>query len=393
MTRKPAKYAIIALTTIICVLVYISAEARTLSTATGFRTSDKDNSSRIVIDFTHKPDYQISARKNPDRIVIDIKNAIWENTHNTKNKSLHLKGIRYNKLSNNKLQLVLDLKAPLIIKKHFILPPKNNLHRLVIDIATKDTPAKATPSVLSNKQEIVIPIPKLKELKKIIIAIDAGHGGHDPGTTGYHGTKEKNITMAYAFAIKEELENLGSYDVVLTRKDDSYINLKKRVEISRNAKANMFLSIHADSHNNRQMSGLSIYTLSEKASDKEAEALAQKENNAGILNDVDVHGDTQDITALLIDLVQRETKNLSAEFAENIIKEIHTETEVVHHNPHRFAGFKVLTGPDIPSALLELGYLSNKKEERMLLSQTHKKKLAQAIVRAIDKHFRKYPVD
>ena len=141
------------------------------------------------------------------------------------------------------------------------------------------------------------------------------------------------------------------------------------------------------------MSGFSVYTLSEKASDKEAEALAQKENTAGLFENVDVEGDTQDVTELLVDLVQRETKNLSADLAEGIIKEVRHETELLYKNPHRFAGFRVLTAPDIPSVLIELGYLSNKKEERMLLSKNHKKKLAEAIVRAIDEHFKKYPVN
>ncbi len=249
------------------------------------------------------------------------------------------------------------------------------------------------PVQLQQNVTIFTPIPHLKEVTKTIIAIDAGHGGHDPGTIGYHGSKEKIITLAYAYAIKNELENTGRYKVILTRKNDTYIDLKKRVAISRQAKANMFLSIHADAHNNRIISGLSVYTLSEKASDKEAEALAWKENNAGVLNNVDVAGDTKDVTELLIDLVQRETKNLSADFAENIISEIQHETEVLHNNPHRFAGFRVLTAPDIPSALVELGYLSNKKEERMLLSEIHRKKLAEAIVRAIDKHFKQYPVN
>lgn len=382
MTRKLTKFAVIFFTTVACVLVCFTTEAKTLNSLVGIRTSGQPTINKIVIDFTQKPDYQISVRENPHRIVIETKNTLWGSIIGTK------KDIRHNILSHNKLQLVLDLKAPYIIKKHFILPQKNKIYRLVIDIAPKETSAS-----LSNKQEIFIPLPKLKEIKKIIIAIDAGHGGHDPGTTGYHGSKEKNITLAYAFAIKQELETSGRYKVILTRRNDTYIDLKKRVEISRQAKANMFVSIHADSHNNRQMKGLSIYTLSEKASDKEAEALAQKENNAGILNDVDIKGDTKDVTELLIDLVQRETKNLSAEFAENMLNEIKTKTEVLHNNPHRFAGFKVLTAPDIPSALVELGYLSNKKEETILLSQTHKKKLAEAIVKAIDKHFEKYPVD
>jgi len=399
------------------VLPRLSAEATELNNASAFRISETAKASRFVLDLTQKPEYIVAIRKNPLRLVIEIQNTTGNNIHDSKTKNFNIKSIRRNRLSNNKLQIVLDLKHPIASQTSFVLPPKNNLYRLVVDITPQisstnnqesDSEGESKSTIkaevskktsASNKEykepnnTTPTPVPHLKEVKKTIIAIDAGHGGHDPGTTGYNGSQEKNITLDYAFTIKQALESTDKYEVILTRKDDNYIDLKKRVEIAHKAKADMFISIHADSHNNHQMSGLSIYTLSEKASDKEAEELAQKENNAGVLNDVDVKGDSKDVTELLIDLVQRQTKNLSAEFAENILKETRSKTEILHNKPHRFAGFRVLTGPDIPSVLIELGYLSNQKEETLLLSENHKNKLAEAIVKAIDKHFKKYPVN
>lgn len=369
------------------------ANAQDSNIVTGFRTSDKENTSRFVLDLLQEPVYKISELEKTHRIIIDIKNAEWGKFSDVPGGHLRINGVRHTQGEGRNLQVILDLNAPFAIKKHFVLPPKDKIYRLVVDVEQQGGKAELDEYLLSLNGSKSIPIPHLKEVKKPIIAIDAGHGGHDPGATGYHGTLEKNVTLAYAVALKKELEEGNKYKVILTRGDDNYIDLKKRVEIAQGANADMFISIHADAHNNRMMKGLSVYTLSEKASDKEAEALAQKENKAGLLDNVDVQSDTQEVAELLIDLVQRETKNLSADFAEDIISQVRHETEVLYINPHRFAGFRVLTAPDIPSVLVELGYLSNKKEETMLLSPKHKKKLAETIVRSIDNHFRKYPVE
>lgn len=360
-----------------------AAGEQRLNEISNYQVTDRESSTRFVLETSQEPKYKISTLENPPRIVIDLKNAKWGTFTPDKNDTKLINGLRQNPKSKNDIRIVLDLNAPFTIRNYFLLPPKNDKQRLLLDIAPKNPQAQ----VAAKEEEVK------KEPVKPLIAIDAGHGGRDPGTTGYHGSQEKKITLAYAYALKKSLEDTGRYRIMLTRKDDTYVDLKKRVEISRAAKANMFISIHADAHNNHMMKGFSIYTLSEKASDKEAEALAQKENNAGLLEIVDIKGDSQDVTELLIDLVQRESKNLSADFAEGVIEEVRDKTEVLYNKPHRFAGFRVLTAPDIPSTLIELGYLSNPKEEKMLLSPIHRKKLAEAIVKAIDEHFGKYPVE
>ena len=206
--------------------------------------------------------------------------------------------------------------------------------------------------------------------------IDAGHGGHDPGAIGYSGVHEKNITLAMAKELKRQLDRKGKYTVYLTRSTDVFIPLRKRVEIARKHKADLFMSVHADSALNRKATGLSVYTLSETASDKEAAALAERENKADVISGLDV----------LISLAQRETRNRSSEFAKCLVDEMRKSVKLIS-DTHRFAGFAVLKAPDVPSVLLEMGYLSNKNEERLLRQESYRRKLAVSAAKAIDRYF------
>lgn len=361
---------------------------------TGYRTADRSGSSRIVIDLSEKPVYKIFSLKDPDRVVIDIANAKWGNFNEAHEAAKRIKEVRYAKKDSNNLRIVVDFNESIYGIKDFTLnPDKNFPNRLVVDIEAdkssyqlSDTPDP----VAKGGQSIGVPTPELKINRKPIIVIDAGHGGNDPGSTGRRGTQEKSVTIEYARELKDQLLATGKYKVYLTRSDDRYIDLRKRVDIARRKRGDLFISLHADSHKNKNIQGLSIYTLSERASDKEAAALAQKENMSDVIGGIKV--EDNELSELLIDLVQRETKNISADFAETSIKELEEVARTLH-NPHRFAGFRVLTGADIPSVLIELGYLSNRKEEKLLNSKKHKKELASAIVRAIDNHFNKYKID
>ncbi len=221
---------------------------------------------------------------------------------------------------------------------------------------------------------------------KRIVVIDPGHGGPDPGTIGASGTYEKHITLAMAKEMKEHLEKTGRYKVLLTRDRDVFLRLRDRVAVAREAGADLFISVHADSMPDKTARGPSIYTLSEKASDREAADLADKENKADVIAGLDLSHETPEVSTILIDLAQRETMNRSAQFAAGLIGEVRKETAVLR-NTHRFAGFAVLKAPDVPSVLVELGFLSNKAEERDLSSRKHRAKLAQAAVRATDRFF------
>jgi N-acetylmuramoyl-L-alanine amidase len=228
-------------------------------------------------------------------------------------------------------------------------------------------------------------------LKKIpVIVIDPGHGGKDPGTIGnFARTKEKNLTLSYAKELGKYLINTKRYKVYLTRDSDTFIALRKRVEIARKKKADLFISLHANSTANSEITGFSIYTLSKKSSDHQAELLAQKENQADIIKGVDFSGTSQDIMKTLIDLSQRQSMNGSSHFAGIAIKSVKNSEINILQNTHRFAGFAVLTAPDMISVLIELGYLSNKNEEKLLNSISYKRKVAQSLVKAIDEYFAK----
>jgi N-acetylmuramoyl-L-alanine amidase len=233
----------------------------------------------------------------------------------------------------------------------------------------------------------ILPLPPIKpEDGKPVIIIDAGHGGIDPGAIGASGTLEKEITLAYARAVAQALAATGRYHVVLTRKKDNFIRLRQRIAIARGAGADLFLSLHADKDGTSALRGASVYTLSEQASDAEAEALATKENKADIIAGVDLSNENQVVTDILIDLAQRETQNLSARFAGMLVLELKQETTLLH-NTHRFAGFAVLKAPDVPAALVELGYLSSRQDESLLASSQHRAKMAAAIVRAANAYF------
>jgi N-acetylmuramoyl-L-alanine amidase len=219
-----------------------------------------------------------------------------------------------------------------------------------------------------------------------VVVIDPGHGGVDPGALSISGVYEKNITLGVAQAVKTELEKRGRYRVVLTRDRDIFIPLRDRVKIARQAGADLFISLHADSVGNPGIRGLSVYTLSEHASDSEAAALAEKENKVDLIAGLDLSHESPEVTNILIDLTQRETMNRSASFAQGMVGEL-SEVTTLLSNSHRFAGFAVLKAPDVPSVLIELGYLSNKEEEPLLRQAAYRAKLAAALSRSVERYF------
>ncbi len=243
-----------------------------------------------------------------------------------------------------------------------------------------NVPAVATP------RPAPIPAPRKGDAKRTIV-IDAGHGGVDPGAVGATGTHEKDVTLAMAREVRRQLEATGRYRVVMTRDDDSFVRLRDRVNKARAANADLFMSIHADSMGRGDTRGASIHTLSETASDAEAAALAARENRADVIAGVDLSGENKDVATILIDLAQRETMNRSATFAGILVNELGREIQLLPTNPHRFAGFAVLKAPDIPSVLIELGYLSNRQDEMLLSRPHHRAKVAAAVVKSVNAFF------
>ena len=220
-----------------------------------------------------------------------------------------------------------------------------------------------------------------------LVVIDAGHGGHDPGSLGKGGRRrEKDATLGIARAVRDALIRSGRVRVALTREDDRFLILEERYGIARRLKADLFISIHADSAANEAARGATVYTLSEVASDREAAKLAARENRSDIINGVNLGGQTADVSSILIDLTQRETMNISADFAKLLRREADGLVSF-RQDYHRFAGFVVLKAPDVPSVLFETGFMSNADDVDFLFSAAGRRKLADGIARAVAVQF------
>jgi len=223
-------------------------------------------------------------------------------------------------------------------------------------------------------------------IKPHTVVLDAGHGGIDPGAIGYSGIYEKEIALATTKEVARQLEATKRYKVILTRKTDEFIALHERVVKARAANGELFISIHADALPNAQMRGASVFTLSERASDKEAAELATRENKADLIAGIDLSRHAPEVSNILLDLARRQTNNLSIGLARSLVSELGMEVKLLN-NSHRSAGFAVLKAPDIPSALVELGCLSNKDEERELRQANYRKHLAMGLVRSVHEYF------
>lgn len=222
---------------------------------------------------------------------------------------------------------------------------------------------------------------------KPVVVIDPGHGGIDPGTAGDDGAVEKMIVLEYAQALRNRLQKSGHYQVVLTRDHDQFIMLRQRVAIARKAQGDIFISLHADSAPG-EARGLSIYTVSEKASDEEAEKLAARENKADVLAGINLTNERPDVAGILISLAERDTKNRSATLADMLVTALDDKVHLLPDS-HRFAGFAVLKAPDIPSVLIEIGFLSHPQEEKLIKSKAYRDKVVSGIAAGIDSYFKK----
>ena len=315
---------------------------------------------------------------------------------------------RYGLVEKGRARIVMDTTGPVLIEKSFIVEAQaGQPARIVVDLVrtteeafAKTYSAESHPSGLAEADAAAaIPRPKpgtqpppkpkaaMKErgVRKLVV-IDPGHGGIDPGAVGQRKTKEKDIVLAFGHALRDKLKADGRYDVIMTRTGDKFVTLKDRVRIARDNEADLFIAIHADTVRGQSARGATIYTLSEKASDAEAEALAQKENRADIIGGIDLDSENEEVTDILIDLVQRESKNHAMYFAKKAVAELKPVTGFTG-KPLRSAGFVVLKAPDVPSVLVELGYLSSKADEQRLSSDAWRKKTAAAMARAVDGYF------
>jgi N-acetylmuramoyl-L-alanine amidase len=239
-----------------------------------------------------------------------------------------------------------------------------------------------------GEQIVAMAVPK-RPPKKWVVFIDAGHGGKDPGAIGLAGTKEKDITLAAAIELARQLNATGRVKAILARKDDRFLKLRERIRLARAKKSDLFISLHADSAANKSAHGMSVFTLSETASDKEAAALARKENKADLIGGPDLGVEDSDVASELLRMFQRESMNQSTHFASDILSQIR-DLRGGDRRGHRFAGFAVLKAPDMPSVLVEMGFLSNRKDEANLQSAKYRRLLCQRLTKAIISYLQKH---
>ncbi|MBA4274623.1 MAG: N-acetylmuramoyl-L-alanine amidase [Alphaproteobacteria bacterium] len=330
----------------------------------------------------------------PDRVVIDFQTLGASSVVLPPEGSRLVSGIRFGQFDTATSRVVLDLKAPV----EEVAVSSHQAGGIVVDLRASASethaqpvaqPQPATPSQVDAIGAPASPKPPAYDAvqdEKPLIVIDAGHGGQDPGAIGAQKTYEKNVTLAMARTLRQALLRTGRYRVALTRDSDTFIMLGERVNIARKLKADMFISLHADSNPRPDAKGFSIYTISDTASDEEAAALAKRENAVDDLSGMDLGDVDKDVADILIDLAARETKTKSAQLADIIVEAMHPKITKLT-KPHRYAGFRVLKAPDIPSVLIELGFLTNEVDEKLLQSQEYRELVTASIAKGIDAYY------
>lgn len=359
----------------------MSQAASTHTQIQNIRISREPNKTRLVFDLDGSVEYSLFSMHKPERLVIDLKKTrlmdagVLEELH-----SRHLKGIRTGVRKVNDLRIVLDLKSRTTPNSFLLEPKGRNGYRLVIDVKEQNS---------SKPREVA----KKKSLRDVIVAIDAGHGGNDPGATGRLGTHEKNITLQIAKRLKKEIDATKGMKGELIRGSDRFMRLRERIKRAHALNADLMISIHADSFPDVRARGASVYALSVSgASSEYAHLLAEKENKADLLfGDVNLNHQDEMVRQVLLDLSLTGTIESSLDIGDEVLKEL-GRVGRVHKKKVQQAGFAVLKAPNIPAILLETAFISNPKEERKLRSRAHQNKLAKAILRGVNDYFsRKAP--
>lgn len=380
----------------LCAVLLAAPAAQAAETAvTSVRLGNHGVTTRFVIELAAPVKHSSFTLDDPYRVVIDLPDVDFNvpPTLGEEGRGI-VQGFRFGHFQADQSRIVIDAAVPVTIEREFVLEPQSGFgYRIVFDLkevsreaflkGRDPTPAQASVPVPS--QPPVKQPRKLDDSKRIIV-VDAGHGGVDPGTHGSTGIQEKTVVLTFAKELRRQLAASGRYEVHLTRETDKFIPLRERVAIARRHRADLFISVHADAIGKSSVRGMSIYTLSETASDAEAAALARKENRSDVIAGVDLYGEAGEVTDILIDLAQRETKNFSVNFARKVVDHAGQVT-ITLERPHRFAGFRVLKAPDVPSVLVELGFLTNRSDEKNLTSSAWREKVAGSLVRAVDSYF------
>jgi len=372
-----------------------AAGADSLPVATDARLGGDESQTRFVMDFTRKIDLHAFTLADPYRVVIDIPQVAFQLPAKAGESGRGLiKAFRFGLVMQGGSRIVFDVTKPVRIDKAFVVDATDGAPaRVVLDLAPTDRDtflrrvANDNSASRPDLPRADGPQSKSSDPRPLIV-LDPGHGGIDTGTKGPHGEEEKDIVLNFAQRLRDRLEKSGKYRVLLTRADDTFVPLADRVRIARDAGAALLMSIHADAlpHGEGDAQGASIYTLSDTATDSEAARLAEKENRSDVVAGVDLKSEPDDVAGILIDLAERETKSFSVQFAHKLLGEMKGVARL-HKTPLKSAGFRVLRAPDVPSVLVELGYVSNREDLQLLLSDNWQERTAGSIAQAIEAYF------
>lgn len=371
---------------------------------------------RVVIELSAPTKFRAFVMASPDRILLDVADFKWKVGGINRPAGSLVTDIRYGTLGGGKGRLVLETSRPVIIKSAFLIEKgKSQPDRLVIDFSPtsaaimdgtstqimgdmQTTPPEPAPVSVNKPQgkkgKVKKDLPKddlsvdTEAQKQKLIILDPGHGGQDPGALGVNGVYEKTIVLAVGLELRKQLEAAG-YRVEMTRSTDVFIPLYDRVKFARKKRGDLFISLHSDSISRSNVTGASVYTLSDKASDKETEKLAERENKSDLIAGIDLSHQEEDVAGILIDLAARDTMNQSRYLARTVITTFDRSGVGILDTKYRSAGFAVLKAMDIPSILVEMGYLTNRNDVEKLSSASYQSRIASSLKASVDKYFQK----
>ena len=373
----------------------VAAPADSTPVATAVRLGGDDTQTRFIMDLSRKIELHAFTLADPYRVVLDIPEVVFALPPKTGESGRGLiKAFRFGLMMPGGSRMVFDLTKPVRIEKAYVMDAADGTPaRLVLDFTPTEREGFLRKIALDEKSVRPDVPPSSKPQtdssdSRPVVMLDPGHGGIDNGTQAPSGELEKDIVLDFAQRLRARLDRAGRYRVLMTRSDDTFVPLAERVHMARNAGTTLFISIHADSLPRKEgdAQGATVYTLSETATDPQAAQLAEQENRSDVIAGVDLKREPDDVAGILIDLAQRETKTFSMQFAHKLVGDLKTATRL-YKAPIKSAGFRVLRAPDVPSVLVELGYVSNRQDLQSLLSDTWRNRTADAMARAVEAYF------
>ncbi|MGO4405296.1 N-acetylmuramoyl-L-alanine amidase [Bosea sp. RAF48] len=386
-----------ALIAFACGLALASAPARSESkpqteypVATDARLEQSGESVRLTMTLSSIVEVEAWVQASPDRVIVEMPSTNFQIQGNARKTAGFVSAYRYGLFTADKARIIIDLSQPATIARTEVKPVRGGFGELTIELK-KTARADFLAEAAKTKKAQETPAPAIPAVKppgetRRIVVIDPGHGGIDPGTM-VASISEKSVVLAFGKALRELLEASGRYRVVMTRDDDRFVSLSDRVQTGRSEQADLFISIHADSLMQAQdVRGATVYTRSERATDAEAAKLAAKENEADAAAGLETREEVQDVAGILMDLARRETRTFTGVFARNLVDKLGGSIKM-HKIPLRSARFWVLSAPDVPSVLIELGYMSSPKDAELLNSPEWRDKAVAAVSAAVDEYF------